>query len=97
MHRVVPKESEQLADPYRAMGVHGTPGKFIFLCIITEFHHVCTRKQTFLSVVAPCVHHGPLYSSSAADQNRKIYMSHGKVLHKDDLYHVAGRLRKIQK
>ena len=38
---------------------------FFFLCIRADFYHVCTLKQTFLFALTPCVHHGPLCSSSA--------------------------------
>ena len=53
------------ADPPYATRVHMTPGKFIFLCKIAVFHHICTPKVCFKCVMAPWVHPGSKYSSSA--------------------------------
>ena len=75
-HRMWP---QPLAELHGAKGVHRTPEKFIFLPIITDFHHVCTLKPTFLSVVAPCVHHGPLSSNSATVPTNLLLRSAGRT------------------
>jgi hypothetical protein len=54
-----------VVDLHSANGVHRTPVNYSFLCIVVNFHHTCTRKPTFLSIVIPPMRHGPLCSSSA--------------------------------
>jgi hypothetical protein len=55
-----------VADPHGAKGVQWILGKTNFLCILIEFHHMCTLEIMIFIYSGIIWLHGRLCSSSAA-------------------------------